>query len=91
MVVSLKLSDDKLEFIIGRETFRLSDNKVEKIVIDKIRNTNNGLTKVGRLFGDILSTKLGTQDLIDYHMDRDLDWNFITLCMKHSKKLTRIN
>jgi len=87
----IKIVENTLFFRIDKVDYFLPSMEEEKEIIKKITTVNNGLIKVNKLFHHIMNTKFVMQDLIDYHMDKEIDWNFINLCLRSSKKLKRFS
>ena len=63
----------------------------EKEIVEKMKKIPSGERKINQLFHNILNEKFIIQDLIEYHMDRDMDWDFINLCLRSAKQLKRLS
>lgn len=63
----------------------------EKEIVEKMKKVSSGERKINQLFHSIFNGKFVVQDIIDYHMDREIDWEFINLCLKVAKQLKRLS
>lgn len=80
------LQNEKVLLLFHDGEYVISDMKLE----DAVRvNLKKFPRKVNSILNHVFNQPYVVQDLIDYHMDQDLQWDFIVCVMKVTKNIRK--